>query len=176
MGLWTQEQDDILRRYQAENYSFSEIASLINARTGSSLSRNAAIGRAHRLGITSSIIGRPAKPARDKLSNHGIGPVVQKINRMKRGEGPKAIKDDYKFNVADVVSLRLPLLSLGAMQCRWPDDSGDPANGVPHTFCGNRTADGSSYCPAHAQLNRGRGTPAERSAESSAVYAAKVAA
>src|SRR3569623_1679603 len=48
------------------------------------------------------------------------------------------------------------------MECRWPDE--DRNEDGQHTFCGCATMDGSSYCPAHAELSKGQGTASERNA------------
>jgi hypothetical protein len=46
----------------------------------------------------------------------------------------------------------LPLMKLGANQCRWPvKDVPEVAGG--HLFCGADTAFGESYCPFHKAMS-----------------------
>jgi hypothetical protein len=50
----------------------------------------------------------------------------------------------------------LPLMKLGANQCRWPvKETQDVPGG--HLFCGADTAFGESYCPYHAEMARPKG-------------------
>jgi hypothetical protein len=92
----------------------------------------------------------------------GIGAQVQAINRKKKPRAPALIKEPFTPCTTDVVSRRVSILELRAMECRWPDEDRNEDGVI--TFCGNRTADGSSYCPCHAALAVGPGTQSERSA------------
>ena len=49
---WEAAHSQALREYLAKGMSYSEIADAINARFGTAYSRNAAIGRAKRLGLS----------------------------------------------------------------------------------------------------------------------------
>ena len=48
---WAPEHSDALREYLAKGMSFSEVAKAINAKFETAYSRNAAIGRARRMGL-----------------------------------------------------------------------------------------------------------------------------
>src|SRR4051812_30258965 len=54
---WTEEMDAELRRYHSEHYSSSQIA----AKMERGLTRNAVIGRVHRLGLSGATVGRPKR-------------------------------------------------------------------------------------------------------------------
>lgn len=131
---WTPEQDDALRE-GLETLCYRDIATFINHKFGTDFTKDAIVGRTKRLGLSAA--KRP----------------VLKVNLGPDGFVPRVVRTD---------SRRKTILELGAMECRWADDDRN-ADGL-HTFCGNRTGDGSSYCPAHAELNRGVGTPSERNA------------
>ncbi len=54
--------------------------------------------------------------------------------------------------------LMVPLMELGARQCKWPMNDGGP-----FLFCGNPSGD-KVYCRHHMRLAIGRGTESERTA------------
>lgn len=139
---WTDEQDDLLRANYGKMYG-KDIAALINETTGSKFTRFAVVARAQRLGLI--VPGSRTIPFRQKKE-----PV------------PVVVEEKVTSRVADVFSKRKTILDLRAMECRWPDD--DRNEDGLHTFCGCRTADASSYCPAHVELSKGQGTASERNA------------
>jgi len=57
---WAPEHSDALREHLAKGMSFSEIAKAINSRFNTTYSRNAALGRARRMGLAGE--ERPASP------------------------------------------------------------------------------------------------------------------
>lgn len=71
MSLWTKEQDDALISLKDAKLSFADIAAKLNEMLGTSFSRNAVIGRAHRMGWDRKIkIVRVQRPkAKVKLKN-----------------------------------------------------------------------------------------------------------
>jgi hypothetical protein len=46
---WTEEREDLARRYRAQGYSAAQVAKMVNTLTGSSFSRNAVIGKLIRM-------------------------------------------------------------------------------------------------------------------------------
>ena len=72
---WAVEHSDALRDYVAKGISFSEIAAAINAQFGTDYTRNAAIGRARRMGLAGpeqpgcrpGDVSRPANPYQPRL-------------------------------------------------------------------------------------------------------------
>lgn len=170
--MWTEELSARIAELWKTKSSAEIVADLQG--DGLSVSRNAVIGRLHRMGMRveskDKIIERtprkyaPQQPripnkTRRAAVNHGA--VVQKINR-RQPETPKLKVDRFIPRAADIVSLRKPLLDLRAMECRWPDEHRNAER--IWTFCGHPTCDGSSYCPSHKELARGEGTPSERNA------------
>lgn len=163
---WTDNLVSLLKTHHEGGKSFREIAEIILAETGISLSRNAVIGKAVRLGLekrgrNGNYNGNGRSKPGTKARRAGDGALAQKLRL-----GPPELKLEPfpAASPADVISRRVSILDLKAMECRYPDESGNPEKGIPHTFCGNPTEDGSSYCPAHAALVRGPGTKSERNA------------
>src|SRR6266404_9468698 len=68
---WAREHCDALREYHAKGMSFAEIAEAINARFKTAYSRNAAIGRARRMGL--------ADPDRPKPPPKASAPRLHRI-------------------------------------------------------------------------------------------------
>lgn len=152
--VWTVERIAKLRRLYDENFSFSEIAAAL----GGGISRNSAIGKAHRLGIAGHKVGR--KPAMGpnairapkRPATQGISAAVQKINMAKAAPpkvapAPKIKPEPFVVATVDIVPLNLGLMDLTETTCRWPIGD-EPAT---MTFCGH-DAPGGPYCPGHSAI------------------------
>jgi GcrA cell cycle regulator len=119
----------------------SEIGSAIG------VSRNAVIGKIHRLGLSS---GRPAgAPARAVTScppraRHPRVPTQRRLVRLAYAQASL-----FDANL-DVVSVHpCSLVEIAERQCRWP--IGDPAT-ADFVFCGNDAITGFTYCLGHARM------------------------
>lgn len=162
---WTDGRIELLTKMVGSGISFSQVAFALNEQTGSSFSRNACIGKSKRLGLATVKRKAVDKPVsqRTAKSPAGIGAQVQAINRKKTPpRAPAPVQEPFTPRTAGVVSRRVTILDVKAMECRWADDERNSDGLI--TFCGNRTADGSSLCPCHAALSVGPGTQSERSA------------
>jgi len=152
---WTDERVEQLKRLWSEGLSASQIASRLGEVT-----RNAVIGKVHRLGLagratvsrpkvmrprkTSATAPRPSKRAGKLLRYAGASgfPVVG---------GPDTAPDVYTRSFEELViplEERASILSLKETSCRWP--IGDPQHEDFH-FCGKGKLDGVPYCQFHAQ-------------------------
>ena len=140
---WTAEQDDELRRYRSEGYSYSQIAFALDA----GYSRNAVIGRLHRLGLTDP----------KAIRRTGTRPS-NPTPRVKRARSTKFRPDDVRIlqspeypnlRCVEVTPRNIGLLDLEPNDCRYPYGDG------PYTFCGHPKIEGSSYCGAHYALTLG---------------------
>lgn len=173
LANWTDERVARLKKLWRKGWTASQIAAELGGVT-----RNAVCGKIDRLGLSGKTrseklrlarnfkVSQPKAPAvksNDRLKA-GIGAQVVAIRRRKMPDGPVVTKEDFKARVADVVSRRVTILEVLAIECRWADEDRNE-NGL-HTFCGNPTEDGSSYCPAHAAISVGPGTASERAAAS----------
>ena len=150
---WTEERVELLRRLWQEGLSASRIASELGGVT-----RNAVIGKVHRLGLSgrgqpSSSIKRQRKP---RLAQGGAGPSRP---RRPMSIGNNALKLDAEplperrprplDNVVVPIAKRLTIEKLTERTCKWP--IGDPGDEDFH-FCGHDSLDGLPYCQYHARV------------------------
>ena len=144
---WTNERIDELRRLWGQGQTASRIAELLGGVT-----RNAVIGKAHRLGLR----GRPSPIRREE--GHQAAP------RPPRTAPAAAIAEELtRESVAPVIETPAPLpplpveappaaatagkaLRSGTKACSWP--MGDPKQ-PGFRFCGEEAVPGRPYCAAH---------------------------
>jgi len=153
---WTDERVELLRQHWMEGKSASQIASLL----GHGLTRNAVIGKVHRLGLASrakspsSSSGHAAHRAPNAA--HHAAPRPPTAHRILRGATalavapqPLAEAEPEAFEgVVVPMSLRVTIVDLKEAMCRWP--LGDPTS-PDFRYCGSPVASG-PYCMHHAQL------------------------
>lgn len=135
--LWTTERVDLLRRHFEAGLTCRQIANAIG------VTRNAVIGKIHRLGLSRPRSARaPAERTGPRMRRPGI--LTQRwILRAVFAEAPSLAE-------APVESLeRCSLIELGQGRCRWPIDEPGAAS---FSFCGNRSVSGLSYCAGHARI------------------------
>ena len=159
---WAPEHSDALWECLARGMSFAEAADTINARFNTAYSRNAALGRAKRIGLAGA--DRPARLPRppQQLS----APRLHKLRKraVESRQLPPICEraDRVELRCIQIVPRHLPLIDLEAGDCRYP--YGGDAAGEAITFCGHPRREGSSYCIGHFHLTRGPGTASERAA------------
>jgi len=149
--FWEPEHDAALREFFAANLSYAEIAAAINAKHGTSFSRNACIGRANRIGL------RSASQPKPKIVS--VKPKRQHKFRAPKIAQPTLTREEITLRCAEVTPLNLTLFELEPGQCRYP--YGD---GPQYLFCAHPQTDNSSYCFEHFMLTTGTGTYSERAA------------
>lgn len=148
---WTEERLQQLKKLYTDpriEWSFSEIA----AKLGGGLSRNACIGKAHRLGLERRSGGlKPPQPdpITRRVRSQGVGASVQKINAAKAAPKAPAIKPEpFVMASTDIVPLNRTIFDLQENECRFVYGD-EPAE---MTFCGHSKMKGSSYCVSHHRL------------------------
>jgi GcrA cell cycle regulator len=149
---WNDERVELLTKLWAEGLSASQIAGRLGGVT-----RNAVIGKVHRLGLsgraTSSRSSSP-RPRRAHVPRPNRAPSLVFGTR-----GNLALKPSFEAEVeplpAPVEELVIPLnerasiLTLKEAMCHWP--IGDP--GEPEFyFCGRKSTGGQPYCDHHARM------------------------
>lgn len=146
---WTDERVTLLKRLWVEGKTAAEIAKLI----GGGVTRNAVIGKAHRLKLSGRI-----SPIQENARGDGATPQravstprkVQKqaVARVSNREIiapvqlPK-VEENYCFGEG------FSLVDLKERMCRWP--IGDPQE-PGFKFCGGPSVEGVPYCNHHARL------------------------
>jgi GcrA cell cycle regulator len=162
-STWEEAHSVALRAYLDKGLSFSEIARALNQQFGTAYTRNAAIGRARRLGLSvplrppsDSVMGSPKRPdarricqsrAR-KLAHVPPKPSTFKSSAIKPSTFERA--EALKLRCVAITPRHLSLVDLEANDCRYP--YGGDIEGEPITFCGHPRHEGSSYCLSHFHL------------------------
>jgi GcrA cell cycle regulator len=163
---WTPEHTDALREYLARGMSYSEVADAINAKFKTSYSRNAALGRAKRMGLAG-----PERPKEPKYwPQRPPEAKAPQLHKLRERRQPKFMRPIPVLERTETVELRcveidprhLVLIDLEPGDCRYP--YGGDEDRQPITFCGHPRRRGSSYCAPHFHLTRGPGTASERAA------------
>jgi GcrA cell cycle regulator len=143
---WTDERVETLKTLWLDGLSASQIAKQLGGVT-----RNAVIGKVHRLGLSGRATPsqpmiaafKPSRPARTPTpaptAPRRAAPILQEPRIAPESRALEHIEQPGGATV----------LTLGRHMCKWP--IGDPAS-EEFTFCGRRAADERPYCVEHAQL------------------------
>jgi GcrA cell cycle regulator len=149
---WTDERVEALKKLWAEGLSASQIASRLGEVT-----RNAVIGKVHRLGLSGRTTTSRIKSVRPRRSV-----ARAKRQRLMRFQPQSPGRELFPaaFEAADASALReveelvIPMAERKSIQtlveasCRWP--IGDPQHEDFH-FCGHDRMMGLPYCEFHAR-------------------------
>lgn len=142
---WTDERVELLKKLWSDGLSASQSAKVLGGVT-----RNAVIGKVHRLGLSGRAKSRswamPGAPHPRKHKPRVARPA------LRVSIPAQAFQYEASELVADNVvpiSQRCGILELTNDTCRWP--IGDP--GEPEfCFCGGQTATGLPYCGYHSRI------------------------
>lgn len=152
---WPPEAVDRLQEYWRRGLSASQCARAINEEFRIHLSRNAVIGKAHRLGLAKR--GRNDTPQRAEETHQ----VKKQVRAKARQIAKTRIKQKAVALESEPPANAVALIELMPHHCRWP--FGDPR--LPgFRFCGARRADHLPYCIIHARLAYRPATQEERAA------------
>jgi|GEM_PF-946957 len=167
---WPPERCDALREYFVKGMSYSEIAKAINARFGTSYTRNAVLGRAKRMGlvaperIKSPSIVPPLlagqRPARRRESGSSLLSPIRPAKSVPASALALAHAEPVKLRCVGIRPRLISLVELEPGDCRYP--YGGDKEGEEIAFCGHARQPGSSYCAPHFGLTRASGAAAER--------------
>lgn len=161
---WTDEKVDLLKQLWAEGRTCSYIADRIGG-----VSRNAVIGKVHRIGLAGRIV-----KSTDKTKVRMGGPKPPKKMKVKPApeRGQKAILAELPVEplpAEDIPPEKLVAFAdLEESHCRWI--YGDTRSGT-HGFCGANKVIGLSYCERHARRAFAAPTPSKRKEHDCEVYA-----
>jgi|TARA_B110000971_G_C19989116_1_gene491081 GcrA cell cycle regulator len=167
---WTDERVDVLKKMWGEGQSASVIAKELGGVT-----RNAVIGKVHRLGLSNRVTSTTAKPAAKDKAKAGMKakpavpaappkpilapetvritpPAVRKIIPAGQPLPPQPSANEIspealaKVSEVEKTAKRISLMELTEKTCKWP--VGDPATD-DFWFCGLAVKTGKPYCEAH---------------------------
>lgn len=171
---WTDERVALLKKLWMEGLSASQIA----AELSGGVTRNAVIGKVHRLKLSARAkpasvaprakAPRPTAPRRPTTASAGprgtasvaASAVSQRRTTMAPTMGATALKMDTEIEAEMVVETnakaelfipveeRISLLQLTEKTCKWP--IGDPMSSEFH-FCGRDSDEGKPYCEFHSR-------------------------
>lgn len=142
---WTDDRVAKLTKLWADGLSASQIAAELGGVT-----RNAVIGKVHRLGLSgrakqpSSSVKRPKRVRSGGYTTRARSQSRSLVSDSTSAEPRVAIQD-----IPEPVCQKLELVELTERTCKWPH--GDPATD-DFFFCGNKTKDGSPYCAYHSRM------------------------
>jgi GcrA cell cycle regulator len=150
---WTDQKIQMLKDMWGNGFSASEIAK----RLGGGLTRNAVIGKAHRLKLSGK--ASPIKVA----SQGGAAPAI-KVKSTKRvmlrslplpplptqsGVLARAREQFRPIDIANKKAIGISVTKATERHCRWP--IGDPRS-ADFRFCGCTAHEGLPYCVDHARV------------------------
>jgi GcrA cell cycle regulator len=156
-ATWNSERIELLKRCFHAGLSSSQIAREIG------VTRNAVIGKLHRLGLSRPRHASARAIAAPPEQRGAAGPARARAARTWR---PGRARPDI-FVQHDMLTAAFPqpqppaedipihngcgctLLELSQGQCRWPIDTPGCAD---FRFCGNEPVKGLPYCPGHARI------------------------
>ena len=163
---WSEARVEQLKKLWIEGLSASQIAAEMGGVT-----RNAVIGKVHRLGLsgraksTASSVARPSArkpitpnrtPTRDTSSRSSPssgggthGNAALKMDAQPQNEAQEAPKAAPLENVVVPMSERVTIMELRDSMCRWP--MGDPTT-AEFRYCGAKSDAGSPYCSYHCKI------------------------
>jgi len=131
---WTPEREEKLKELWKKGHSASQIASILGDTT-----RNAVIGKAHRLNLEARAISKKSFPKINAENNDESKTKVQKLGRKARF---KALLLDKSFEQENPKKLE----ELTDKTCRWP--IGHPYE-EKFYFCGRKPMEKFPYCKLH---------------------------
>ena len=130
---WSEDRVEQLKTLWTEGLSASQIARALGGVT-----RNAVIGKVHRLGLAGR--ASPSRSERPRL------PMAPKVPSVRSHTPPAPVVEEDPLQLED--GTHATVLTISDRMCRWP--IGDPAASEFH-FCGHSPKSGSPYCEAHAR-------------------------
>ena len=143
---WTEDRVGALKKLWLEGQSASQIAKQL----GGGVTRNAVIGKVHRLGLSGR--AAPSQPARATFRPTRPRPAqpTQAPSAPRRIEAVQPRPAAPAQGPAPMPDLpgTATVLTLGAHMCKWP--IGDPSSNE-FSFCGRRSSEG-VYCVEHARV------------------------
>jgi GcrA cell cycle regulator len=159
---WTEERVELLKKLWAEGLSASQIA----ARLSQGVTRNAVIGKVHRLNLSgraqparSSAPRAPRKPREPSHPGRTTGiptlpstgnAALKPMTRAEANPRQMALPEPKPLRLLDLAKDgRVTILHLSDKTCKWP--IGDPGS-EDFCFCGHGPRAGSPYCEYHARL------------------------
>ena len=139
---WTDERVELLKKLWSEGLSASQIASKMGGVT-----RNAVIGKVHRLGLSGR--ATPAKPQRGRIADTSRAAAPRSFSTPAPDFGPAENEPEFLEPLVLDSGNMATVPTLNKNMCKWP--VGDPTSEDFH-FCGQSASAGKPYCAYHAHM------------------------
>ena len=133
MSSWDETREAKLKELWEKGHTASQIAEMLGGTT-----RNAVIGKAHRL----KLAGRVQSKKAERPKKQAITPQSKEERYISRRSKFKSLLLDKDFEPENPKKLE----ELGDKNCRWPIGHPDEEN---FYFCGRSPIEGFSYCKLH---------------------------
>ena len=170
---WTDERVELLKKLWADGLSASQVAAELGGVT-----RNAVIGKVHRLGLSGRAKTTTTAPrarrsrtqtARPQRPSNGPAPTIgatalKADPKPQAAPQPKAEQKPEADTVVVPISKRATILTLTENTCKWP--IGDPGDPDFH-FCGCKSEPDSPYCKYHSEIAYQQNTDRRRTKKAS---------
>ncbi len=152
---WTDERVEQLRQLWLDGKSASQIASVL----ANGVTRNAVIGKVHRLGLSGRVKAPSQTSARARTTKvHNHRPMASR-SHVPRTNGANALAYSPRTEIRPMMrpveevvipmSERVTIMELKEAMCRWP--LGDPST-PEFRYCGGKSPVGVPYCPYHSRV------------------------
>ncbi len=149
---WNDERVELLKKLWQDGLSASQIAGELGGVT-----RNAVIGKVHRLGLSGRIKSstpslaprrprstpQPSQPSRLRFQTQG-NVALAPSPEIELAPSPR-----QEAEVTPFTCERVTIMELKECMCRWP--LGDPSR-PEFRFCGAKSSPGAPYCDHHARM------------------------
>ncbi len=130
---WTQDKEEKLRKLWEKGHTASQIAEILGDTT-----RNAVIGKAHRLKLAARAPSKKSQAPRKEA----VSGQIKDERQITRKSRFKSLLLDKNFEPENPKKLE----ELGDSNCRWPIGHPDQEG---FYFCGRSPIEGFSYCKLH---------------------------
>jgi GcrA cell cycle regulator len=147
---WTDERVELLKKLWSDGLSASQIAAELGG-----ITRNAVIGKVHRLGLSGrakSASSASPRPRKARSSAHMLRmtrPSIRGNTALARAYEIEADAEPELIDNIIPIGQRRTILELTEQTCHWP--VGDPGSSE-FFFCGGPTISGLPYCAYHSRV------------------------
>jgi GcrA cell cycle regulator len=174
--IWAPEHSGALRDCLSRGMSYGQAAKAINASFGTEFTRNAAVGRAKRLGLNTATVRKVTSRPKTRSARWGESPPKPPAKVARPASSALPAPEPAKPVKLRCVGIKPRLLAFADLEpgdCRYP--YGGEEEGEAYAFCGHPRIPHSSYCRPHHALTHGPGTASERMAVPVALRLVKAA-
>jgi GcrA cell cycle regulator len=146
---WDDNRIELLKKLWGDGLSASQIAAELGGVT-----RNAVIGKVHRLGLSGRAKTKPTSATRPRKV---VKPIQRTTSVAVRGNlavvidhaAEPDVLPQLRQNVVIPMTRRVSIMELREGLCRWP--LGDPLQ-TDFAYCGGDCGTGRTYCEGHARI------------------------